>query len=296
MRVIRSHTGVGNRVNRLARSLERKYGQKTLLYFAVLVACVLIGFPVYWMVVTSLQDQGRLLTLPPAFVPQPLRVDGYIKVFRDYPIWLWMRNSLTVALASTVFSMLFSIFSGYSLSRFRYTGRNVFGLLILVTQMLPATLIIIPLYIIFRDMKLLDTFIGLIVANSTFALPLCTYTLKGFFDTLPKEIEEAALIDGCGPLAVLFRVVLPVSLPALVAVAVISFFTAWDEFLFANTFISDPAKWVGTMGLASFKGEMYTPWEQVMGAAFAFTFPAIIFFVLLQRYIVSGLTGGAVKG
>ncbi|MGI6131600.1 MAG: carbohydrate ABC transporter permease [Bacillota bacterium] len=269
---------------------------KVLLYLAVASACLLIGFPVYWMLITSLQDQARLLTLPPAFLAVPPRVEGYAAVVKEFPIWTWMVNSLVVALASTAFSVLFSILSGYSLSRFKYAGNGIFGLLILVTQMLPATLIIIPLYIMFAGLKLLDTFWGLIIANSTFSLPLCTWTLKGFFDSLPKELEEAAVVDGCNTLGVLFKVMLPLAAPAVVAVAVISFFAAWDEYMFANTFISDPAKWVGTMGLAAFKGEMYTPWDRVMAGAFIFTLPAIVFFLVLQRYIVSGLTVGAVKG
>ncbi|HHV39706.1 MAG TPA: carbohydrate ABC transporter permease [Tepidimicrobium sp.] len=207
-----------------------------------------------------------------------------------------MRNSLLVAITSTVFSVLFSVFSGYSLSRFKYAGKNLFGLLILVTQMLPATLIIIPLYLIFSNLKLLDTFQGLVIANCTFSLPVCTWTLKGFFDSLPKEIEEAAVVDGCSTLGVLFKVMLPLAIPAVIAASLISFFAAWDEYLFAKTFITNPAKWVGTMGLAAFKGEMYTPWDQVMAAAFMFSFPQILLFVILQRYIVSGLTAGAVKG
>ncbi|MGE5573638.1 MAG: carbohydrate ABC transporter permease [Bacteroidota bacterium] len=273
-----------------------KTRDRILLYLAVVSACVLIGFPVYWMLVTSVQDQARLLTPPPAFLAVPPRVEGYSAVVKEFPIWTWMRNSLIVALGSTAFSVLFSILSGYSLSRFKYAGNSFFGLLILVTQMLPATLIIIPLYIMFSGLKLLDTFQGLIIANCTFSLPLCTWTLKGYFDSLPKELEEAAVMDGCSTLGVLFKVMLPLAIPAVVAVAVISFFAAWDEYMFANTFISDPAKWVGTMGLAAFKGEMYTPWDRVMAAAFIFTVPAILFFVVLQRYIVSGLTVGAVKG
>ena len=273
-----------------------RYTDRIPILVGVIAACIVIGFPIYWMAVTSIQDQRRLLAMPPAFFPQPLRWDGYLHVFKEKPIWLWIQNSLLVAVASTFFSLLFSVSAGYSLSRFRYAGRNAFGLLILISQMLPATLIIIPLYMVFRDLKLLDTFTGLVIADCTFALPLCIWTLKGFFDSIPKEIEEAAFVDGCGPFATIWRIILPLSLPALVATAVIAFFTAWDEFIFASTFISSPSRWVGTVGLASFKAEIYTPWDQVMGAAFIFTIPAMVFFLVLQRYIVSGLTGGAVKG
>jgi len=272
-----------------------KYRERFFSYTGIIVVCIIIGFPLYWMLITSLQTQNRLLTFPPAFWVHPIEIKAYKDVVTNYPIWQWLRNSIFVSLFSVLFAMLFSVLCGYSLSRFRYRGRKFISMMILLTQMLPSTLIIIPIYIIFRNAKLLDSFWGLILSNSTHAIPLCTWTLKGYFDTIPKELEDAAIVDGCNQWDVLFRIMLPMAVPACVAAAIISFFGAWNEYAFAVTFISDPQKWLTTIGLASFMGDMYTPWDQVMAGAFLCTVPAIVIFIILQRYIVSGLTSGAIK-
>lgn len=168
--------------------------------------------------------------------------------------------------------------------------------LMLLTQMLPVTLIVLPLFVIFKDLKLLDTHKGLVLANFTFSLPLSISILKGFLDTIPKEIEEAAAIDGCSKWLMIPKVIVPISLPGLVSSSVIAFFASWNEYLFASTFINNEAKWLGTVGLASFQGVFLTPWNKVLAASTVYTLPALIFYLFVQKYIVSGLTAGSVKG
>jgi len=274
----------------------RRLPAHVALIALVVAICAGVVFPLYWMLTTSVQTDTALMVPTPSLIPRTLSLQNYAQLFASVPIGLWLRNTLVVALGTVVVSLVLAIFAAYSLSRFRYRGRGFFGLVLLLTQMLPPALFIIPLYMIFRTAHLLDHLVGLILVDSAFLMPIATWVLKGFFDTIPAEIEEAARVDGCSRLGVLRRITLPLALPALVAAAVICFFEAWDEYLFASTLISSQSNWVTSVGLASFIGMLSTPLELVMAAAVVFTIPSVIFFLLMQKYIVSGMTGGAVKG
>lgn len=270
--------------------------EKVLFFVVLLVVTLAIGFPFYWMIVTSLQKKVLLFSFPPAFIPSSIgTLRKYLDVFRQHNIGTWLRNSLYVGLGSTLVCLCCSIPVAYSLSSFKYRGRKVIGFLVLTSQMLPSVLILIPLYLVFRDIGLLDKLESLILANVSFSLPLSIWVLKSIFDKVSMDIQDAAKLDGCGRLGILWRIVLPVSLPGLVVVSVFSFFVAWDEYLFATTFINSPDKWVGTIGLVSFIGEIITPWDEIMTVATIYAIPAVIFYLLTQRYMVSGLMGGAVK-
>jgi len=201
-----------------------------------------------------------------------------------------------VSLGVTALALILSVLGAYALSGFRFRGRGLFVFFLLATQMLPQALLVTPMFILFRQMGLIDTLQGLVVVDTAFVVPVTVWIMKGFFDSIPREIEEAALIDGCSRMSALFRIVLPLSLPAVVAVCVVAFFEGWNEYLFAVTFVSSSDNWVATMGLASFIGELATPLELVMAAAAIFSVAPVAFYLLMQRYIISGLTGGAVKG
>jgi multiple sugar transport system permease protein len=221
---------------------------------------------------------------------------AFVDLFQTIPIATWLRNTIIVSLGTTVVCLVISVLGAYALSSFRWRGRGVFGFSLLVTQMLPEALLIIPIFIIFRQLGLLDSLQGLILSDSAFVVPIAVWILKGFFDTLPSEVYEAAMVDGCGRMGVLWRIMLPLSLPALVAVSVVAFFGGWNEYLFASTFITSSELRVASIGLASFIGELATPVELVLAGATVFTVAPVVFYLLMQRYIVSGLTGGAVKG
>jgi ABC-type glycerol-3-phosphate transport system permease component len=169
-------------------------------------------------------------------------------------------------------------------------------MLILVTQMLPGTLLVIPLYLLFKQLGLLDTHVGLILAYATFALPFSIWMLKGYFDTIPVEIEEAAIVDGCSRLQALARIVLPLSLPGLTVTAMFAFILAWNDLVLAVTLTTDPALRLDAVGLASFIGEYGTPWGQIMAASTVSSLPILLLFLFAQRYLLAGLTAGAVKG
>lgn len=266
------------------------------LYAVVLLVCGLVLFPIYWMLVTSLRPTKYTITYPPGFWPEEIRWAAYLELFQTIPIANWLRNTFIVSLGTTAVCLTLSILGAYALSNFRWRGRGIFGFALLGTQMLPEALLVIPIFIIFRQLGLLDSLQGLVVVDAAFVVPVCVWILKGFFDTIPNEVCEAALVDGCSRLGVLWRIVLPLSLPALVAVAVVAFFEGWNEYMFASTFITTTSLRVASIGLASFIGELATPVELVLAGATVFTVAPVIFYLIMQRSIVSGLTGGAVKG
>ena len=172
----------------------------------------------------------------------------------------------------------------------------LYGAVTLVCAMVPEALLLIPIFIIFRRAGLIDTLPGLVLADAAFIVPVGVWILKAFMDTIAREVREAALIDGCGPLALLWRITLPLSTPALITVCVIAFFDGWNEYLFASTFITSADRRLASVGLASFIGELATPVELVFAATAVFAVPPVLFYFLMQRYFVSGLTSGAIKG
>jgi len=273
-----------------------RLSKRAIFYLVVAFAVVIVVFPSYWLLVTSLQEEKYLLVYPPYLTPQLFNWRSYLSLFEATPMVLWLRNSIMVSLGVTASALILSVLGAYALSGFRFRGRGLFVFFLLATQMLPQALLVTPMFILFRQMGLIDTLQGLVVVDTAFVVPVTVWIMKGFFDSIPREIEEAALIDGCSRMSALFRIVLPLSLPAVVAVCVVAFFEGWNEYLFAVTFVSSSDNWVATMGLASFIGELATPLELVMAAAAIFSVAPVAFYLLMQRYIISGLTGGAVKG
>lgn len=264
----------------------------TALIF-VLIPCV---FPLYWMVNMSLQSGERIFSYPPHFIPVIKGFANYVNIFKDSNLLLWIVNSLAVVLSVTCISLASGVLAAYSLSRYRYRGKGIGSFFILFSQMLPGALLVVPLYIIFMRINLLDSFLAVICSLSAFTSPVATWFLKGYFDSIPLELEEAAMIDGCNRVQALLRIILPISLPGLMSTAAWVFIIGWDEFLFAFTFLDSESKWMLPIGLASFIGQYYTPWEQMMAAATITSIPVVILFLVIQRFILRGLTAGSIKG
>lgn len=265
---------------------------------AVLIAVLVAGagFPLYWLYNTATSSNEELYGSGQTLLPAVQRTGQILGVFADTPLARWLSNSAVVSLGTTVLSLVIAIFAGYALSRFRFHGRGALGFFLFVTQMLPEALIVVPFYSILVAIGLINNLWGLVLVNTALAMPVATFIIKSAVDKVPYEIDEAARVDGASSLTVLFRVVLPVVLPAVAASAVITFFDGWNEYLFANTFIHSQEKWTTSVGLASFIGEFVTPLPTVFAAALVFTVPALVVFLLVQRRIVSGLTAGSVKG
>ena len=274
---------------------RRRTLEKILLPIIVLAIAIIIAFPYYWMIASSLQG-GSLFEWPPRLVPTSVSLNAYQEVIANRPIARWFRNSTIVSLTTALFSLVIALNAGYALSRWRTRVNTLFGLVILLTQMLPATLLVVPFYVIYRQLQLYNTLIGIAIADTVFVLPLSIWLMKGFFDSIPADLEEQAQVDGCTRLGAFYRITVPLALPGLVVVTVFAFMVGWDDYFFARTLISSETKWVLSVGLTSFQGQYITDWDGIMAAAAMFALPPAIFFLFVQRYLIQGLTGGAVKG
>lgn len=270
-----------------------------LFHLRVLAVLALLGvavFPMWWMFVTSLTPSAALFSKTPAILPDLGQFPNYGAALRGTPLLTWLGNSLIIAFGTMALSLVLGVLPAYALSRMRFRGMLVLALGLFITQMLPEAMLVVPLYDIFSRFGLLNSLGGLILANTAFAVPVVTWILKGAIDGIPTEIEEAARIDGCSRIGIVLSIVLPLIGPTLAAVAVISFFHGWNEYVFAHTFISDDRLKAASVGLASFVGELSTPMDTVMAVGFMYTLPAVGFYLLVQRYIVAGMTSGGVKG
>lgn len=264
------------------------------LGFAVTAVCAATVFPVYWMIVTALSDAASIRSYPPTFLPAAPTWAAFRAVLVDRPMLAWLANSLVIALAATAASMVVSVLAAYSLSRYRSRVGHAVALSVLVSKMIPTTLLVIPLYVLFRRLGLVGTLGSAAIAHCTLTIPFAVWMLKAYFDSIPFELEEAAMVDGCTPLQSLRRIVLPVSLPGLGATALYAFILSWNEFAFSRTLlIGDPASWTVTVGIASIRGEYIVSWNEIMAASAIAALPIIAVFLCLERFFVAGLTAGA---
>ncbi|WP_169946827.1 carbohydrate ABC transporter permease [Microbispora sp. H11081] len=268
----------------------------TLRILGVLVVLGVAVFPLYWMIVTALSSNSDLFAAKARLVPDVSQFGVFIDALAEGKALGWLRNSLVIAVGTTVLSIGLGIPLGYALSRFSFWGKAVVSVLLLFTQMLPEALMVVPLFSLFRRFGLLDSLTGLILVNSAFVLPIVALILKGAIDGIPRALEESARVDGARPLTVLTRINVPLIAPSIAATAVIAFFHAWNEYVFAVTFIFTPGKQPASVGIANFIGELGTPIQTVMAVAFMFTLPAVVFYLFAQRHVVAGMTAGAVKG
>jgi multiple sugar transport system permease protein len=273
-----------------------KQRHRLLLYSSVVVICLFLLFPVYWLFVTALSDPTELRVLPPNFWPRQFEWSIFSKVMTERPLALWLANSTIAALASVTLSMAVSIFAGYGLSRYRFVGSRSMGLFILTAKMLPATLLVIPLFGIFRGFNLIGSMWSIILAHASLIVPFSTWMLKGYFDTVPRELEQAAQVDGCSPVGALFRIVLPVSLPGLAATALYGFVLSWSDYVYARTFLTNAqSNWTVILGITTMKGEYISGWNEISAASLIAAIPVIIIYFFLERYLVGGLTAGSEK-
>lgn len=266
--------------------------RRKVLLFITLIIAVLIVFPFCWMIVNSLQTGLGRFSYPPRLFPDDWTFTSYRTVFGSTNVDRWLLNSIIVSFSSASASLVVGAWGAYAISRFKSKGVDTAAYITLMTQMMPPVILMIPLFKIFRQLGLVDKISGLVVSNFIFSLPVTIWMLKSIFDTIPVEIEEAAQIDGCNRMQVLWKITGPLSVPGFVAAGIFAFIAAWDEFMFTRTVITNPDNWVGSLGIVSFIGEWSTPWDQIMAAASLFTLVPVLLFLLVQRYFIAGLTGG----
>ncbi|WP_155370793.1 carbohydrate ABC transporter permease [Catellatospora vulcania] len=252
--------------------------------------------PVYWLLVTAFTPNDDVFRFPPRLWPEHFTLEHFANLADNAVLGRYLVNSLIVSSLTAVLTVLVSAYTAYSFSKFRYRGRRSLMSLILASQMFPQALLLITLYLVFSAYGLLNSYLALILSFTTFTLPLCVWMLKGFFDTIPNELLEAAKVDGAGQGSVIHRILLPVSLPGLVATGLFAFIRGWNDFIFALT-LAGPAKQTLPPGLVNtYLGEFQAAWPDLMAASLVVSLPVVIGFAVLQRYLVAGLTSGAVKG
>ena len=278
-----------------------------ILVFMVLVT----AYPILWVLTVAFSGQQALMfvDLPAdpsaldrlrAVMPWPAQISAqnFIDVFSQQPFGRWLLNSAIVAAATTVLGVFLATTAGYAFSRFRFPGRRAGMMSFLISQMFPGTLTLVPLYIIIVEwLELGSNFLGLILIYSTTAIPFCVWNLKGYFDTIPIELEESAKMDGASAVTIFYRIILPLSKPAIAVTALFSFMTAWNEFVLALTFMDKETMYTAPVGLRFFVGGYAEQqWGYFAAGSIVAALPVMILFLVLQRFLISGLTAGAVKG
>jgi multiple sugar transport system permease protein len=253
-------------------------------------------FPFYWVIVTSFKTTPQIFERTSIFWPDPFTLEQYRSLLQDTPFALWLGNSMLVAAVSTLISVVFAALAAYALTRLKFMGAGLLTTFILITYLLPGTLIFIPLYQTLSDLGIINSYNALIVTYPTFLMPFATWVLIGYFRSIPVELEEAAMIDGASRLYAFWRITLPLAAPALLSVALFAFTNAWNEFLFAFVFIQSESLRTLPIGLQSMVVGDILPWGKLMAASLLTAVPVALLYMYTQRYLVGGLTVGAVKG
>ena len=270
--------------------------QGAVSYAFLLGLLLVVIFPFYWMTVTSLKSEDQMRSLVSMFWPSPFVVDNYRHLLQKTDFVAWFGNSVFVAVSSTVLATAIGTIGAYSLARLRFLGRGFMASATLITYLVPPSILFIPLYAQIRNLGLADSLTGLIVAYPSFTVPFVTWLLMGYFESIPVELEESAMIDGATRFGAFWRVVLPLSAPGVLAAGLYAFTQSWNEFLYALVFITDVKLRTLPVGLSSFiTGDVYG-WGFLMAGAVLTTLPVIAAYIYLQKYMVEGLTAGGVKG
>jgi multiple sugar transport system permease protein len=281
---------------RRRRPIGQTLPRRILLWCVLAFFIAFVAAPFFWMVSISLKPESEIFSKHVEFMPRHPTLENYVSIFQFIPYPQFFMNSVLVAVVTTAISTVVSVLAAYAFSRYRFFGRSLIAFLILATQMFPLVTGIIPLYLVFSKLGLINTYWALFIAYVAFTIPFCTWMLKGFFDNIPRDIEEAAVIDGCSRLQVLRIIVLPISVPAILATGVFCFILSWNEFLYATVFTTSNSVRTLPAALGQMVGQGYTQWGGLNAAGVMTTLPVVICFVLFQRYLVSGLTAGALKG
>jgi multiple sugar transport system permease protein len=251
--------------------------------------------PYLVMLLTALKPAGELRTTPPRLLPVAWQPGNFVDVLRDPAFQSWLSVSLVVALCSTALVVLAAVPAAYYTARHQFPGRTAFLFLVLVTQMFAPTALVVGLYREFFELGLINTYTALILTNAAFNLAFAVWILRAFFASIPRDIEEAAEVDGCGRLGTLLRIVLPLSLPGLVTAIIFAFIAAWNEYIVALTLMTDPARKPLTVAITSYVTAYVQDWNLLFAASIIAIVPVVVLFALIERYLVGGLTAGSVK-
>ena len=280
---------------RMNRSQRERAGIGTRVVLLLPILAFVL-FPFYWIIITSFKTDLQIQQYRSIYWPDPWTLEQHSSLLVDTPFLTWFRNTVIVATASTALSVVVAALAAYALARLKFLGARMLTTLLLITYLLPGSLLFIPLYRILTDLGIINTYAALILTYPTFLMPFATWVMMGYFRSIPVELEEAALIDGANRLTAFWRITLPLAAPALLSVALFAFTNAWNEFLFAFVFITSENLKTLPVGLQLLVfGDIY-PWGKLMSASLLMAIPVVFIYIYAQRFLVEGLTAGSVKG
>lgn len=279
-----------------SRKLVRTIGKYVLVYGLGLLFVAFSALPLLWGISTALKIPSEVYAFPPTWIPKTLTFENFVLVIQNQNLIRAFFNTLIIASGTTLVTLIVGVFGGYGFARYRFPGRNMLLWSVLFTKLFPRVVVIVPFFVTLRNLQMMNTYQGLILVYLMVTFPVAIWLLKGFFDKIPVEIEEAAVIDGCNLPQLLWHVIIPMSRPALVAVAMYSFILAWNEFLFALVFTNGLERRPLSIALAFFIDENGIRWGELMAASVVMSLPAVIVFTFAQKLLVRGLSDGAVKG
>ncbi len=267
-----------------------------LTYLFLIIFTVVALYPVVNVFTISIRPNDRLLSTSLSIIPDNATFKQYVELFTNRPFLLWVWNSTLVSFVVTVTGVALASTAGYALSRFQFIGKQFSMLGLLTTQMFPATMLLLPMYIMLIKLGLINSYLGIIIIYSATALPFCVWQMKGYYDTIPLSLEESARIDGCSRWQAFYKIIFPLAAPALVITALFSFMTAWSEYIVAAQVLQDTTLYTLPLGLKSFQSNLTTEWGLYAAAALIVSIPVVFLFIILSKWLVSGLTLGSVKG
>jgi len=273
----------------------KKIGLFLLRYVPLILGFICVLVPVYWVTVTAFKKEANVLRRPAQYIPDPITVENFKTVWGKSGFSNYFLNTFIVAIIVAVITVAFSILAAYAISRYKFKGKSAFLIILLITQMFPGAMLIVPLFMIFKNMGLISSLWSLVISYTAVQVPFSAVLMKSFIDDIPYEIEEAAMIDGCNRFSIIIRIIMPLLIPGIVAIAAFSFMNSWNEFLFPMMFINKQSNFVISIGLLYMIGQNTAYYGALAAGSLIAAAVPVILFVFFQKYMVKGLSSGAVK-
>ena len=279
----------------MRKKSTEKLVNNILTYAIYIFGALFVIIPVLWMVSTSLKTEPETFSIPPKWIPETITFASYKAMWTEYPFAYYFRNSLIVTVGAVLIAVAISCLTGYGTTRFRFKGKNAFLGFVLMTQMFPSVMLLIPYYKVLNTYHLNNTLIGLSLVYISFTVPFCSWMMVGYYKTIPLDLDEAAIIDGCSRWQVFHKITIPMVMPGVASSAIYAFITCWNEYMFANLLMADEQMKTVSVGIAQLNGYYKIMWNHLMASSVVASVPLVIAFIFLQKYFIAGLTAGAVK-
>lgn len=264
-------------------------------YMGLIVASIIVLIPVLWMFSTSLKEYSETMSIPPHWIPKHLTFDAYISLCTEYPFFNYFKNSIFVVVISVILTLVCASLAGYGVTRFKFKGKKLFISFLLMTQMFPSVMLVVPYYKLLKNYGLNNSLFGLTLVYTSVTIAFCTWLMIGYYKTIPLELDEAARIDGCNSFQTFIRVILPLTQSGMITTCIYCFISSWNDYMFAQTLLKDPNLKTISLGIADFNGFYKIEYNSLMAASVIACIPVLIVFLCLQKHFVSGITAGAVK-